>query len=330
MTETGVVLGFDGGGTKTVCWAAAHTGELRARTVSGPSNYLAATAETARRSLADAAAAAMSQAGLHPDTRVLAVGAGLAGVEREVDRTRMAALLQELFPGAVIAISSDSQAALRGALSGPYGLALVAGTGSIVVGRSENGQQITAGGWGHLLGDEGSAYDIAMQALRRVVRGHDGREGRTGLAEAVLAALGLEQVSDLIDFMYGFPSPSRDAIAALAPVVVAAAETDPAAAAILDAAGDELGLAVGTVIRRLGLTGEAVPVAMVGGVIARDGRVRQALERRVRQAAPAARLELPRLEPALGALLEGFAALGIAVTEERLAQWEAVSRVERG
>jgi N-acetylglucosamine kinase-like BadF-type ATPase len=110
-----------------------------------------------------------------------------------------------------------------------WGLGVIAGTGSIAVGRAPDGRAVRAGGWGHLIGDEGSAYAVALAGLRWVARHADGRDMRVShdlLSDRLCDALGIRSSSELVSTIYSGEF-DRARIAALAPVVAACAQADP-------------------------------------------------------------------------------------------------------
>ncbi|KAJ6343506.1 hypothetical protein OIU76_005281 [Salix suchowensis] len=151
-----------------------------------------------------------------------------------------------------------------------HGCVLIAGTGSIAFGFTEDGRQARAAGAGPVLGDRGSGYGIAAQALTAIIRAYDGRGPVTILSSNILQILGLSSPDELIGWTYADPSWAR--IAALVPVVVACAEAgDRVAHEILQDSVEELALSVKAVVQRLGLCGEdgkgSFPLVMVGGVL---------------------------------------------------------------
>src|SRR5690606_32133686 len=149
--------------------------------------------------------------------------------------------------------------------SGP-GLLVIAGTGSVAWGRAEDGRAARAGGWGHLLGDEGSGYALGLEALRAVVRAHDGRAPETTLRDAVLSHARARAPEELIAWA---ATAAKADIAALAPRVAAAArEGDAAARAIVDRAAHDLAGHIRALHARLGPWSAPPAVAMTGGLLA--------------------------------------------------------------
>ena len=275
--ERPCVLGIDGGGSKTLALVAGASGEVLGRGEAGPSNYQVIGLEAALSSLEAATEAALANAGRN--RRDLgAACVGLAGVARPADHERLAAWAARSLPGVPITIANDAQLVMAAGTPHGWGVALICGTGSIVMGRSPDGRTARAGGWGYLLGDEGSGYAIGLAALRAVMRAHDGRGPRTDLVHAVLARYDLDDPSALVARLYQrVASAARPAqIAALAELVDAASLAgDGVAHDILQEAGRELALAALAVVRRLELAGP-VPCGLAGGVIVKGTALRAA------------------------------------------------------
>ncbi|KAJ8544664.1 hypothetical protein K7X08_017247 [Anisodus acutangulus] len=195
---------------------------------------------------------------------VQAVCLGLSGVNHQKDQEKILGWLRSTFPSHVeLYIQNDAVAALASGTMGKlHGCVFIAGTGSISYGFTEDGREARAAGAGPVLGDWGSGYGIAAQALIAVMRAHDGRGPQTVLSSCILQSLGLSSPDELIGAR----------IAALVPVVVSCAEDgDQIADKILHNAVQELALSVKAVVQRLRLAREdgkgSFPVVMVGGVL---------------------------------------------------------------
>src|SRR5207244_3703467 len=160
---------------------------------------------------------------------VEAIALGVAGAGRPADRARLEALLRARpgFPERVVVV--QDVAILLPAAGLASGIAIVAGTGSSTFGVAPDGRTGTAGGWGYLLGDEGSAYAVGREALRAVGHAADGHGRPTALTATVSAHLRLAQPRDLITAIYQSASP-RTTIADLAPLVAEAARAGDAVA----------------------------------------------------------------------------------------------------
>lgn len=308
---TPIILGLDGGSTKTACVALDATTPLATlqdaaalpvlgQAVTGASNWNSVGLETAFHNLAAALRSAASDAGGHLDD-VVAVCVGMSGVDRPEDRARAADWLHTLLPGRVHVIDNDGVVALAcGAGGERYGVVIISGTGMIALGFNRAGQRARAGGWGALLGDGGSGYAIGAAILRAVTWAADGRGPATALHDALLARLGLAQPEALVRWAYDRIEWQR--FAELAPLALECATAgDAVAQAILDQAVDDLAVAVETVARKLAF-GEPFPLVTAGGLL-RPGPFHDALARRITATLPLAQVRHPAVEPALGAAL---------------------------
>jgi N-acetylglucosamine kinase-like BadF-type ATPase len=255
-----VVVGVDGGGTKTLALVAGLDGQRLGQGLAGASNYNAAGFEAACREIEAAILRALESA----PGEVSAICLGLAGAGRPEDVERFLRWGGEKFPEAALKVVSDVEILLACTRPGPA-LALICGTGSIVYGRTAEGELLRAGGWGYLFGDEGSGYAIGAAALRAVMRAEDGRGAATLLSALLLARCGVKTPQGLVRSIYGAEMP-RAEIAGLAELVEqAAAQKDALALSILDVAANDLAEMVQAVQRRLGSL--PLPLALTGGMI---------------------------------------------------------------
>lgn len=296
----GFLIGIDGGATKTVAILSDLAGNVLGRGLGGPSNYQVVGIQTAGEALNQATRAAFADADLEP-TSPRAICLGLAGVDRIADFDVIRAWVTEQMPGTPAVIVNDAMLVLAAGTPEGWGIALICGTGSIVYGRDRDGHTTRAGGWGYILGDEGSGYDIGQAALRTVMRASDGRGPQTVLTQAVLSHWSLTAPENLISRVYVDPLSPND-IAALAVLVEAAAsEGDAVAQAILQEAGHELALAVDAVVRRLGLQGP-IPCAPAGSVIVKGQNIRRMFLDAARKLGLQLDPVTPVTEPAQGAV----------------------------
>ena len=170
-----LILGMDGGGTVTTTWIADGEGNVLGRGHSGPSNIKAVGANAARNSLDLSILAAFHDAGL--DVGPVEVSClGLAGFDRPRDREWLNAWAAESTWARRLVLVNDGDLVVAAGTPEGWGVGVIAGTGSIAVGRDRDGQKARAGGLGYILSDEGSAFAVAVAALRRVARVADGRE----------------------------------------------------------------------------------------------------------------------------------------------------------
>jgi glucosamine kinase len=212
---------------------------------------------------------ALAHAGLDY-VAIAGVGVGIAGASVAHSEAWLRQILDTILPGVPAVPSSDAEIALVGSNGERQGVLLLAGTGSAVFGVNAAGQSLQVGGWGYLLGDEGSSHWIGMRALQLVVRAADGRESCPPEFRAqILAALALESEIDLIPWLYRSEQPRTRDVAQLARLVIknASAGVEVATEIVKDAA-DELALLCHTVIRRLDM--ENPQIAFAGGLLDND------------------------------------------------------------
>ncbi|MFO0796544.1 MAG: N-acetylmuramic acid 6-phosphate etherase [Gemmataceae bacterium] len=260
-----LVLGFDGGGTRTVALLASRTGsgwKLLGRGEAGPSNRQAVGTPAALAALDAAADAAFASAG-RSRKAVRAAVLGLAGAGRAEDREVIRDWAAKVHLAPSVDVIEDAALLLAAGTPDGWGVAVVAGTGSMAYARAADGRTARAGGWGYLLGDEGSGYAIALAGLRAAARAADGRGPGTVLIDKLLSAFGLTRPEELVGVVYR--GCDRPALAALAPLVLDAAERCPVAAEIASAAAAELASAAVAAARQLGY-GAGFPVALAGGL----------------------------------------------------------------
>jgi N-acetylglucosamine kinase-like BadF-type ATPase len=201
-----------------------------------------------------------------------------------------------------VLVVNDALVALVAGVGAAPGVVIVAGTGSIVYGRNARGAGARAGGWGYVLGDEGSGHWIGRLALAAVVREVDGRGPRTRLTEDVLAHFGVPDAAGLIQVVYNREVP-RANVATLGPIVERAREAgDAVAADILERAADELTLAAQSVVVRLEMRGESCPFILSGGMFKVVPWLVGALQQRLVEIAPQAEVRRLDVEPATGAV----------------------------
>jgi N-acetylglucosamine kinase-like BadF-type ATPase len=269
-----MVIGIDGGASNTAALLAeAASGRVLGRGSGGPTNIQAVGEAAALRELNHAVAAAFKAAGL-PRTPVAAAALGLAGIDLDgTDVIRGWASLVQL--SGKVSIANDATLLFAAGTPEGWGLAVVAGTGSIAFTLDREGKDARAGGWGYLMGDEGSAFRLGLQGLRAACRAADGIGGPTKLLDAYLDKLGSKDPREFIPAVYRGKW-DKAAIAALAPVVLdLAAAGDEAARAIFEAEVMELARTAAGAVVNGGLSKEGVPVALTGGLVLRNEAYRE-------------------------------------------------------
>jgi glucosamine kinase len=300
-----VFAGVEGGATRNTALLMDETGAPLVRVESVPVLIREATADAVVSAIADLVERARAQAGGAP---LAALCCALTGVGREAERAAVRQALEVRALASHARLVTDAEAALQDAFGAGPGIVLIAGTGSVAWGRGPDGRTERAGGWGPLLGDEGSGYAIGLAALRAVAATHDGLAPPTTLTGMLLEATGRERPPDLIRWA---DHASRADIAALAAIVQQQAEQDLTAGRIMAAAADSLAALVTALERRLGPWPAGTEVAFAGGLLAGDRPLRQAVTARLSTGAGARRVLARDVDGARGA-----AALARAFHEE--------------
>src|SRR5213595_489194 len=213
------ILGIEGGGTKTA-WALVDDGAIVESGKLPPSNLRLTPLDQ------------MTKIFRVLPREVDRIGVFLAGCATEEDRAALLKLARAVWPKANIVAGSDRDSGMAACLRDRDGIAVNAGTGSSVTGRS--GCRIeNAGGWGHILGDAGGAYFVSIRALRSILREYDLRSGEREFAGTVLRELGLNNFDELVRWAQ---TADKTEVASLAPVVFRAADDgDNAAQEIINA-----------------------------------------------------------------------------------------------
>ena len=306
-------LGVDGGQSGTTALIGDETGRVLGVGHGGPANHAAAAEGRARleRAVSTSVGDACVAAGLPGNQAFAAACFGLSGGPGGKEQ-----ILGTLVRAEQLIVTTDAEIALRGATETGQGIIVIAGTGSIALGRNAAGTQARAGGWGYVYGDEGSAFDIVRQAMRAALRIEEGWGTQTNLRQVLLDASGCGSANELLHEFYGSAWP-RDRVAALAPLVDAAAnDGDPVARNVLNAAAQQLAELAAAVRTQLWKDGEPLHVAYAGGVFG-SGVLRERFRMLVTLES-GINCSPPLYTAAEGALLAAYEAVGLSV--ERLSR----------
>ncbi len=304
------VLGIDAGGTHTRCRLADERGRILSVGCGGPANKNFVSSKSAQSAVERALARALKSfdhkveaavvAGPHLPPTTLAVVARHAGTENVIAADEFEIALAAALPGT----------------EGRHGVVIMSGTGSFCKGRNAEGAEEYAGGWGPLVGDEGSGYDLARDALAAVVRASEGRGGETMLTELMLSHFKLGDVQELKKRLYA-PPIKRHKLAALARHVFTAAQAgDEVAAEILRTGGVRLAQLASPVL--LGLFGarERFPVALSGGILREESVMTATVTSEVKKIRPRADVFAPAFQPVTGAVIIALESIGVRIDSE--------------
>jgi len=315
-------LGVDGGQSSTTAVIGDANGKIVGWASAGPCNHVAAAEAKAKflRVIRECVSQAARRAGIEQARyHFKAACFGMSGGPAD-----KAALLHESIDADHWIVTHDALIALAGATSGEPGIVVIGGTGSIAFAQNARGETARAGGWGYLFGDEGGAFDIVRQALRAVLREHEGWGVRTALTPALLEAVPAPDADQLLHLFYT-PDWHRQRVAALAEIVNRIAEEgDPVAIGILHNAARDLALLAASVRRQLWNEGEAARVAWVGGVF--QSAILLARFRTVVSLEGNTICEAPKHGPAAGALLVAYRAAGIRDVKFETGEFHALKK----
>ena len=226
------IIGIDGGGTKTEAYAYTLEGEVIAKGFSGYGNMLV-NEEAAIQHIIEAIEACKSNL---VDEKCVYIYIGLAGIDSGSHRKKLERRLEEYqLPFTIV---NDVRIAHAAFFADEEGILTIAGTGSVSYGVK--GEQMSmSGGWGHLLGDEGSGYWIAIEGFKQMIEEYERSKELSSLSQSLLKELKIKEISEIKSFIYGA---TKGDIAALVPIIVMEAENgNQEAQNILKNAGKSLG-----------------------------------------------------------------------------------------
>jgi len=292
-----LLLGIDGGGTRTRAWLADGTGRILHRGEAGPANRHLIGLEGVTATFNELFPQLWT---LHDNRDLAAVACGLAGLTgAEEELTRV--LRGFLPPETPLHLTTDAHIALTGAHAGAPGIILVAGTGSICLARTGDGRIHRAGGRGTLFDDAGSARWIGHRALQTAARQADGRLPGRAVLHAALEHFDAPDIDALAPAAQAVP----EHIPWLAPAITALAEAGVAdARAIIEDAVRELTALVEAIRRHPGVSD--LSLATVGGLLEGSPYARDRLTARLAERVHDTRIQPATLTPVAGAVIEAY------------------------
>ena len=292
------VAGWDGGGSKTAAVCLDLAGAQLMRESFGPLNPNGTESSAVEKTIRSTLDAMDKLPGGLSACRYLTVGA--AGVSNPKAAYLISSLIRKSGYKGPLDIVGDHEILLYGAV-GREGAVLIAGTGSICIGRNALGKTHRSGGLGYLIGDEGSGYWIGLKILSEAARSLDGRGPETLMTPPLLEELQCGNLKDIIGRIYGGDF-DKSKIAALSRLLThALVQNDKTALEIAKAAADELCLLAGTVIEPLSLEDKCL--ALSGGLLSESSPLRLPVAERLQRIFPALQIISPRADAAQGAAL---------------------------
>lgn len=296
-------LGIDGGGTKTEVLCATADGQILGKGLSGPTNLTSTNIGAATFNLKEAVRQSLET--IDQEYQLVAAAMGLAGMdtqqEYEMSYKPFSDILQS-FNVQKFLLVHDSFIALENGSSNPNAVVLIAGTGSICVGRNENGDTAKTGGMDYLLTDQGSGYDIGRHVLREAVKSYDGRRNKTILEKLVCEHFGITDLENLKMEVY-HPPLTKFEVAELSMVCSKAYEMgDAAARQIFEWSIAEMIKMIDPVMRKLGLQSKPTDLVLTGSIVQLPN-VRQSLIQKLKGQFPMLEV-IESLKPAVNGALQ--------------------------
>ena len=327
-----VFIGVDGGGTHSFAIAVDSTGRLLATAEAGSLNFFGASLPVARRHLKSLRGSLERQ--LPRKTQFTRIVVGCAALFSDATNAEKKNLCRDILPLERTRVVSDCQTACFGATLGRPGVVIIAGTGSIVVAQNEDGQHQRVGGWGHILGDEGSAYWMAVEAVKAAIAAEEGLGTKTRLGRFVRQWFKVKKLTEVVPILHG-PEFTKERFASLASHLARrVGGRDTAFREICERAAQELASQALAAVKLTLLNTRPLPVYLVGGVLRNNAMVRARLVTALNKSC-AVRIVKPRLSPLLGAAALALGDDGIKFTTEVVANLAksdlgaAVDRSER-
>jgi N-acetylglucosamine kinase-like BadF-type ATPase len=315
-------LGIDGGQTKTQAILATEEGRILGIGSSGPCQH--PNQETARKQVHEALCkvvrSALVRAGLPETSQIRSLFLGVSGVTGPATAAALfyRSALSENFKVDSLTVDIDARSALAGAIPEQAGIVAISGTGSIAFGVDPHGNEARAGGWGYLIGDRGSGFEIGQQALRAVLGAHERVGPGTVLTSMILNDLEIEDVGLIPHSIHLKPHP-KIYIAKISSLVLQAAQQgDQVAQWLLETAGRQLAGLVLSVLERLQWTQGSIPVSGVGGVLRSSAPLWKSFCDELARRESRTIVTPPELPPLAGALLLAYRQDGLPSTAERI------------
>ena len=295
-------IGIDGGGSKTKCVLCDESINILFQTQSGPSNFLTIGTETVSETIVNLISECCSHENI-ATSQIENIVLGTTGAGREGDAVRLEEAVIAKAKSSNLELNSfkvvsDARIALEGAFAGQPGSILIAGTGSIMFGKDKEGTIQRVGGFGRLIGDEGSGLTLGRKGLNLIAKYYDGRGKETILRDKVEKLFAIDDQSQLITKVYGDQFRIQD----VAPLVIeSAAEGDLLCKEILDDQTNEILLHIMAMQNKL--DDEQMKVVFIGGTITNENAYSNMLKEKINTYLPKTIIQKPEYPPEIGAII---------------------------
>jgi N-acetylglucosamine kinase-like BadF-type ATPase len=296
------LIGFDCGATKTECAIADINGKILYTTSGGAANYLVTGADETSKIILSLLNDCIKKFNAdYSEIENILIGA--AGAGRKEDAEKLESSLHQIFSADGIKIKSltvvsDAQIALHGAFPNEAGCILIAGTGSIIYGKDEKGSIYRAGGFGRLLGDEGSGFSIGRKGLQAVAKYFDGRGDETLIVKLIEEKYSIKSEDELITKVY---KEDFDIASIAEVVIIAAKHEDQIAHQILHEESDNLIQHISTMMKKMNAID--LRVSFAGSLISNNNIYSDMLRDKIKTSLPSVKIVAPKHSPIEGAIL---------------------------
>lgn len=297
------VIGIDGGGTKTLLKIADMQGNLISVQEGGPSNINSISRDDVIYNLTNIIENGISDI-KEDKADCKAICLGTAGAGRDEEKELLKGIIKNIgFKYSEIIVVDDAVTALYAGTGTGEGIVLISGTGSMCYGRNKEGVQVRCGGWGHIIGDEGSAYYIGLKALSTIMKSFDGRESKTLLTSIILNQIGLNKPEDIVNYVYKSGKGKKEIASLAKGVNQAYLKGDNLAKEILHDASRELFICTKTVMGKLGFSEKPVNIIINGSVITKNDYINNNYKVMLAKHYPLAEIKEMKNDSAWGAVL---------------------------
>jgi len=308
------VVGVDGGGTKTDVVLLDRSGNLIGKARGGASNYQVIGGKRLKEEILGCFSKLLTTTNVAAN-KIGHVFLGLAGAGRESDQKEIVALFNDTEHAGKISVDSDAVVALSGAFGTAPGIIIISGTGAICFGKNSEGKVVRSGGWGYLLGDEGSGYFIGREAIIAALKDFDGRGEKTLLRSDLERHFQLSSIDQIIPAVYQ-DKINRAAIADVAPIVFEQANRgDAIAEEIIRQAGRELGNLAKAVAQRLNFSNEELKVALIGSIFKQKDMLLNEISKELYEISWNIEIADPMFDPQYGAALLALQKIGVEIND---------------
>lgn len=299
------VVGIDGGGTKTKLTVCDSNGQVLHSAISGPSNILSSGYDVAKRSITQVIEEGLVGSGYNLD-ECEGLCIGVAGAARESVKKQLEEIIRGTGYKGNLMITHDAETALMGGTNGDEGILIIAGTGAICYGQTNEGITHRVSGWGHIIGDEGSAYSIGVKIINAVMKAYDGRGKETILTELLLQHMNLTSPEEIIGGIYK-PEVTKQHIAEYAILIDRACQSnDEVALKIIWQTVEDLFECVKAALIQLNFLDKPVKVVINGSVLVNNQYVNKGFKEKLSRIYPLVEVCTMKYDAAYGAALKAF------------------------